>query len=51
MRVSGDQADITWRGGVATGRISLWGAVDALHPIDRNGDRVPDRQQIKFRKD
>lgn len=51
LRVSGDQADITWRGGAGTGRISLWGAVDALHPVDRNGDRRPDRPQIKFRKD
>ncbi len=51
LRIVGDQADITWRGGVGTGRISLSGAMDARDPIDRNGDRVPDYPQIKFRKD
>lgn len=51
LRISGDQADVTWRGGSATGRISLWGAVDARHPVDRNGDRKPDYQQVRFRKD
>jgi hypothetical protein len=51
LRISGDQADITWRGGAGTGRISLWGAIDGLDPVDRNGDRRPDRPQIKFRKD
>jgi hypothetical protein len=51
MRITGGQADITWRGGAGTGRISLWGAVDANASIDRNGDRVPDRPQVRFRKD
>jgi hypothetical protein len=51
LRTVGDQADITWRGGISTGRISLLGAIDARDPLDRNGDRRPDRTQIKFRKD
>jgi hypothetical protein len=51
LRVSGGQADVTWRGGAGTGRISLWGAVDARDPADRNGDRKPDHAQVKFRKD
>ena len=51
LRIAGGQADITWRGGAGTGRISVWGAIDARDPIDRNGDRVPDRPQISFRKD
>jgi hypothetical protein len=51
IRISGDQADITWRGGVGTGRVSLSGAIDALHPLDRNSDRRADRPQVKFRKD
>jgi hypothetical protein len=51
LRIVGGQADITWRGGAGTGRISVWGAIDARDPIDRNGDRVADRPQISFRKD
>jgi hypothetical protein len=51
LRIVGGQADITWRGGAATGRISLWGALDGRDPIDRNGDRIPDYPQVKFRKD
>ena len=51
LRTTGGQADITWRGGAGTGRVSLWGAVDARDPFDRNGDRRPDRPQVKFRKD
>lgn len=51
LRVIGGQADITWRGGAGTGKISLWGAIDASDPVDRNRDRVPDRPQISFRKD
>jgi hypothetical protein len=51
LRIAGGQADITWRGGAGTGRISLWGAIGARGPLDRNGDRRPDRPQVQFRKD
>jgi hypothetical protein len=51
LRTVGGQADITWRGGISTGRISLLGAIDARNPLDRNGDRRADRPQVRFRKD
>jgi hypothetical protein len=32
-------------------RVAVWGAIDARQPVDANGDRIPDRPQVFFRKD
>ena len=40
-------AKVTWRGGKAT----LWNAINARLVQDANGDRIPDRPQVEFKKD